>query len=269
MIRGLIRRDGTLLDTQDALREAALHGHVDGYPLPVLVMALRDYPRKRPSASIIASVTWRRAVLEAIVDYYVFVADRYAMIRGSLIHNGLGMLKVPEGVEVIREKRLRVAIPKFPEKILSGQIDLYYPQHARLEDHKTCTQIPSCIKPDHLAQLAVYYWLLIWHGYPVESVAINYISWHDCCQLTQAELEDGTVGEAIGHKLFQKEHAFIEYVVEGWDVLEAGFLNNEVPSIKECDTRYCRDCPVKWACDQIDVWGEVIDPSEFKQRDFV
>jgi len=269
MIRGLIRRDGTLMSTSTALQEAALHGNVDGYPLPVLSMALRDFPRKHPSASQIASVTWRRSVLEALLDYYVRVSDRYALVRGSLIHNGFEAFQVPKGLQLVREKRLKVNIPKFPEKVLSGQVDLYYPQHSRLEDYKTCSKIPEVIKPDHVVQLAVYHWLLRWHQFPVDSVAINYIGWHDCMQVSRTELDDGTEGEAIGHSLFQNESRFIRHVVDAWDVLEAGYQGREVPSTKECDLRYCRYCPVKWACDCLDVWGGHINPEEFRQEEFV
>jgi len=236
--------------------------------LPVLALALQDRPITRPSASVIASSSWRRSVLEALLEYYVRIPDRYPLVRGTLFHSGFEALQAPAGVELIREKRMQVQIPKYEERILSGQIDLYYPQHRRLEDYKTCTQIPNLILPDHIVQLAVYYWLLTWHGFAVDSVAINYLSWHDCRQVSRTEFRGGSEGEAIGHVLFQNETYFIQYVVDGWDVLENGYARNEVPSTKECDLRYCRTCPVKWACDQVDVWGEVINPANFRQEDY-
>jgi len=265
----MIRHDGTLLSTAEALREAALHGHVDGYPLPILVMALKDWKPTTPSASVIASVSWRRSVLQALLDYYVRIPDRYALVRGSLVHSGFEAFRAPEGLRLIREKRMRVQLPKYEDHILSGQVDLYYPDHRRLEDYKTCSVIPDTIKPDHLTQLAVYFWLLVWSGFGVDSVAIDYIGWDDCRQVSQAEFDDGSIGEAIGHPLFQSEHDFVQYILDGWEILAAGFSECDVPSTRDCDTRYCRSCSLKWACDRISPKGKIIVPSEFRQQDFM
>ena len=268
MIVGIIRSDSSLMSTEDALKEAALCGNVDGYPLAVLVLALRNRKQTTPTASQVASVSWRQQVLQNLIDYYAHLQDVYPLVRGTLIHSGFQAFKAPEGVELIRERRLRIKIPKYEDYVISGQVDLYYPDHRRLEDYKTCTVIPDLIKPDHIVQLAVYYWLLIWHNFHVDRVAINYVAWNTCCQLSQARLESKEVGEVVGHRLFQDEQAFIDQLVQGWDVLEAGFRNAEVPSTKECDLRYCRNCPVKWVCDVLSVWGETIDPAEFQQRDY-
>jgi len=255
------------VSTEDALAEALLHGHLDGYPYLLLVLALRDYPVKAPTASQVAGATWRRTVLQALIDYYVCVPNQYPLLRGSLVHSGFEAFRAPQGVRLIREKRMRIQIPKFEDKALSGQIDLYYPDHRRLEDYKSCNHIPNLITPDHLFQLAVYYWLLVWHRFPVDSVAINYIGWDDCRQVSRT-LIGMDEGEAIGHWLFQDEQRFIEKVVEGWDVLQAGFQDHDVPSTQECVLAYCRGCPVKWACDNVDEWGERINPDEFKQEEY-
>ena len=269
MLRGVIRADGTLVDKEAALREAALYGHLDGWPLLVVAAALTEHPVKGPTASSIASMTWRRWVLENLLDYYVPIEDRYALIRGTFVHSGFQAFKAPEGVQLIREKRVRVHVPKYDDLVLSGQIDLYYPGHRRLEDYKTCGHIPDLIQGDHLVQLAVYAWLLRWHGFEVENAAVNYIGWNNCKQVSVAELQDGTLGRAIGHRLFVDEQYFIDHILRSWEVLMAGYHNHEVPSMRECELRYCNRCPVKWACDTIDVWGETICPSNFNQQDFM
>lgn len=269
MIRGVVRSDGALVEKEEALREAALTGHFEGWPLLVVAAALREYPHKGPSASSIASTSWRRWVLENLLDYYVPLESRYPLIRGTFVHSGFQAFKAPEGVTLIREKRMRIQVPKYEEIVLSGQVDLFYPDHNRLEDYKTCSHMPDYISDDHLVQLAVYAWLLRWHNFAVEKAAINYVGWHDCRHVFVAKMEDGSLGQAIGHRLMQDEQHFIEHIVEGWEVLYTGWKNHDVPPTMDCNLHYCQYCPVKWACDQIDVWGERINPGEFNQVDFV
>lgn len=269
MIKGVIRENGQLQPTEEALREAALHGHIDGWPLLIVATALRDWPKKKPSASTIASISWRQRVLEALLDYYVRIADRYPLIRGSLVHSGFEAFKAPQGIKLIREKRMRVKVPKLDDIVLSGQIDLYYPNHRRVEDYKTCSTIPDYIKPDHIVQLAVYAWLLRWSGFPVEGAAINYVAWNDCRQVQQVKNIDGSVIQVGSHELMTSETTFIQHILGAWDVLLAGYAQGLVPSTQDCDLRYCYNCPVKWACDQIAVEGQYIDPGRFRQEDHV
>ena len=267
MIKGVLR-GGQYTPTEDALREAALYGHLDGWPLLVVAAALRDWPKKRPSASAIASVSWRQQVLTAILDYYVRIEERYPLIRGSLVHSGFESFQAPEGVKLIREKRMRIVVPKLEDIVLSGQIDLYYPEHRRIEDYKTCSSVPEYIKPNHMVQLAVYAWLLRWSGFEVEDAAINYVAWHECKHTQHVKNIDGSVVAARTHALMTSEGTFLQHILDAWEVMLAGFQDNVVPSTQECDLRYCYRCPVKWACDQIDMRGETIIPDQFRQEDF-
>ncbi len=268
MLIGLIRKDGSLQTTDRVLNEAALFGEVDGYPLSVLAGMLNTYKTKGPSASQIASVTWRRAVLERIVDYYTYPESQLPLLRGSLVHKGLEGISLPSSVPSKREIRLRSYLPHHKSIMVSGQIDIYYPEQRRLEDYKTCTRIPESIKDDHLVQLAVYYWLLKWSGEEVERVAIDYIGWDVMQQIDIAEMPDGSIAKAIEHPYFQDMAMFETIIKTGYDVLEAGFNANVVPSMGQCNYNYCRYCPLKWACDRILATGETIDPEDYKQEDY-
>ena len=267
MLKGIVRKNGSLQDTASVLAEAAVFGHVDGYPLPILAQMLKVRPPIGPSASQIASITWRRVVLERLLDYYAPPRTLTAMLRGTLIHKGLEGTVFPKQVKVLTEHRLHSALPHHKEVSISGQIDVYYPAHHRLEDYKTCGTIPSLIPEEHLAQLAVYYWLLRWAGYTVDSVAIDYVSWDDMQQVVLAQLPDKTVQKAIAHPFFQNEELFENLILDGWRVLDNGFTNCEVPGMDNCNNNWCRYCPLKWACDGVAVVGETIDPADFVQED--
>jgi len=264
MLKGIVRKDGTLQPSHDALQEAAIFGNIDGIPLAVLAQML-DTREGNPSASTLASTTLRRVVLERLVDYYAPADNLLAMTRGSLIHRGLEGVPFPEGTRVMREVRLKMQLEKYKEVSLSGQIDAYYPEYRRLEDYKTAMRIPELLRYDHLVQLAVYYWLLKRNNYEVESVAINYIAWMEMAQVTLTEMLDGVIVPAILHPLFQDMEVFEDLIYERWVILKNGFDNNVVPPRIQCVSAYCRYCPLKWACDLIDAEGEVICPEDFEQ----
>ena len=269
MIKGIIRTDGSLMSKACALKEAAEEGNVDGYPFLVLAQMFNKRKNPYPSASTISSSSWRQMVLEAIIPHYIVPQNRMALVRGSAIHAGFDNFPGPENVKLIREKRYRIAIPGMIERFLTGTVDLYFPQYYRLEDWKTCSIMPSIIRPSHLMQLAIYYWLLIWSKLPILDVCINYMTWRDCLQIRQAKLETGEVANAIGHELFQNEVIFLECIREGWETLQAGFIQHEVPAMVDCNIDYCRYCSVKWACDQIEEWGEIVFPEDFNQEDYL
>ena len=269
MIKGIIRTDGSLMLKEDVLREAALTGHVDGYPLLVLVKIFDERKNPYPSASTISSGSWRQIVLAAIVPHYVVPRDRMALVRGSLIHAGFKEFSGVDNIKLIREKRYRFVIPGMVNRFLTGAIDLYFPQFLRLEDWKSCSKLPELIRPSHVMQLAIYYWLLIWGKHKVMDVCINYITWRDCIQLRLAKMETGETANVIGHELFQTERLFLDRIQLGWEVLQAGFDNYEVPSMMDCNTQYCRYCSVKWVCDAINEWGDIIDPRNYRQEDYL
>ena len=268
MLKGIVREDGTLQDTASVLGEAAVFGHVDGYPLPILAQMLNVRPPIGPSASQIASITWRRIVLERILDYYAHPRALTAMLRGTLIHKGLQGTAFPSHVKVVTERRLRSTLLHRKDITISGQIDVYYPAHHRLEDYKTCGTIPSVISDEHLVQLAVYYWLLCWAGYTVDSVAIDYIAWDDMRQVSHAVMPDKSIQKAVAHPYFQDVEAFEKLIIEGWEVLNSGFIDYVVPGMDSCNNNWCRYCPLKWACDRIAVEGAVITPADFVQEDY-
>ena len=195
MLKGIVRVDGTLQPTIDALAEAAEQGHVDGFPFTIIAKMLKAYHSTGPTASTIASTTWRRSVLEHIVDYYAKPEALWPMLRGSLVHSGLEG-DVSTAQRLIKEKRLTARMPDYPNITLSGQIDVYFPEYGRLEDYKTCMTIPSYIKDEHAFQLAMYYWLLRWAGYDVREAVINYISWSDMKQVAVVEVSPRVYGRA-------------------------------------------------------------------------
>lgn len=265
MLVGLIRADGKLQTKQEVLAEATLFGQVDLYPLPVIARMFSEHGATGPSASQISGMALRRTVLERLIDFYAQPKSLIAMLRGTLLHAGMQHTQLPSGVQVITEKRLEARVPGTDAHI-SGQIDVYYPEYQRLEDYKTCQNVPSVIKEEHVFQLGIYYWLLVWNGYPVSRAVIDYISWDDIVQMSLAELPDDTIGNVITHPLLTKEDVFIDKLMVGWNILQEGFNEHWVPSMQYCKRQYCRYCPVKWACDQIDFGGEVINPEEFVQE---
>jgi len=173
VIKGIIRSDGSLMSKTNALEQAAVRGNVDGYPLLVLVKMFDERKNPYPSASTISSQSWRQIVLEAIIPHYVVPQDRMALVRGSLIHAGFDKFPGLGNVKLIREKRYRIVIPGMVNQFLTGAVDLYFPQHKRLEDWKTCSVLPDLIRPTHLVQLAIYHWLLVWSKLSVEDICIN------------------------------------------------------------------------------------------------
>ena len=264
MLTGLIRSDGTLQNKEEAIAEAQLFGQVDGYSLPIITRMFAVHTAKSPSASQIAGGAYRRTVLERIISFYAKPRSLMAMLRGTLIHAGLQNTKL-EGTKVITEKRYTYTIPGTSIK-LSGQVDVYYPEHRRLEDYKTCQNIPQIIKEEHAFQLAVYYWLLQWNGLPVDKAVIDYVSWDDTQQISIAEMPDGSLNDVVMHPFFKDEDYFVDAITEAWHILNDGFKEYYVPSMSFCNRAYCRYCPVKWACDKIDYRGETIKPTEFVQE---
>ncbi|KKN12710.1 hypothetical protein LCGC14_1013680 [marine sediment metagenome] len=269
MIKGIIRPGGELMLKDAAIAEAIQMGNLDGYPLLIVTAALNDWKRTNPSASQIAGGSWRRSVLEATIAYYIKIGDRMPLLRGSLIHKGFEGFRSPPGVQLIREKTMRAHLPKFPEMKLSGTIDLYYPAAMRIEDYKTCSKMPKLVKPAHVWQLATYAWLLRWNGYAVKHGAINYQSWRDCLQLSRTLDESGSEISIAEAKLFCDEQFFVQETGKVWIILKAGYTDYDIPSMVECNTNWCRGCAVKWACDQIDRWGGVIDPADYSHEDYV
>ena len=269
MLKGIITVDGVFIPSQDALAYAAKDGHVGGIPLAALVKMLDVWDVQHPSASQIAGGAWRRTVLEHILDYYAPPQSLVAMLRGSLIHKGLESLPFPKGLKVIQEKRLKCLMPGHKDIVLSGQIDLYFPTEHRLEDFKTAQKIPAVLKHEHTLQLAIYCWLLRWAGYTVDWVAIDYFSWDEMRQVDQVLTEPrGNPKPAIEHPLFVNQEYFEGVVEEGYTTLDLGFQHNVVPAMSDCNLDWCRNCPVKYACDIIDVGGEQINPEEYRQEDY-
>lgn len=264
MLVGLIRQNGALQLKEEALNEAKLFGHIDGYPLPVITRMFAEHLGNSPSASQIAGQAYRRTILEKIISFYAKPRSLMAMLRGTLIHAGLQGTRI-EGTKVITEKRYTYTIPDSHIK-LSGQVDVYYPEHRRLEDYKTCQNIPQIIKEEHAFQLAVYAWLLRWNGLPVDKAVIDYVSWDDTQQLAMAEMPDGSVNDAVMHPYFKDEDYFIEAITGAWEILNAGFTEYYVPGMNYCNRAYCRYCSVKQFCDSIDYTGETIKPSEYIQE---
>ena len=264
MLIGLIRQDGALQLKEEAIAEAQLFGQVDGYSLPIITRMFAEHTAKSPSASQIAGQAYRRTVLEKIISFYAKPLSLMAMLRGTLIHAGLQSTNL-QGIRVITEHRYTYTIPGTTIK-LSGQVDVYYPEHRRLEDYKTCQNIPQIIKEEHVLQLAIYYWLLRWNGLPVDKAVIDYISWGDTQQLSLAEMPDGSVNDVVMHPYFKDESYFVETITKAWHILNDGFEEYYVPGMNFCNRSYCRYCTLKWACDRIDYTGEIIEPSEFVQE---
>jgi hypothetical protein len=263
---GIIDVDGRLVPTEEAIEWAARDGHYDGYPLGVIQQATRRYRNKLPSASQLAFGNYRQIILERNLDYYVKPSNQMALIRGSLVHAGFEALPTPPGTTRIREKRLKAMLPWYKEWEISGQADVYYPEHGRLEDYKTCRRVPEHIKERHIKQLAVYTWLLRWNGYPVSEVQINYVAWSQM-RIRRTVKVDGSVIPAADHPLVAEENKFLEWIEEPYEILWKGFRENVIPSLQYCSSQYHRYSPVLWACDLIDKDGEVIDPVDFRQEE--
>jgi len=270
-IVGMIRKNGDFLKTGDALKEAIEKGHVDNYELAILTTMLDPMPHSdKPTASAIAGGAWRRTVLEHILDYYVFPDDQVAMLRGTIMHSGFERLRYPPGVKLEREKRLLANLPgTLKDRVISGQLDVIYTDFGRLVDHKTTKSIPSIIRKEHIYQLAIYVWLARWSGLTVNDVGINYVGWNDIEYINVTEFE-GEVVRAIDHPLIKDEQVFVQWVSYGYNVLSTGYKKSKrgkhlIPSMQDCNTTWCANCPVKWACDRIPIEGGEIDPAEFKQ----
>lgn len=264
MLKGLIAPDGKLWETDDVIEYAKENENWNGLPLSILeIMLLRNRGSKHPSASSLARLSYRQTALEQILDFYADPRDRMPLIRGTLIHHGFDKIKV-KSLEAKQEWHISARCPYNDEIILTGHVDLYYPDKRLLIDHKTTTSIPEYIKPDHIRQLAIYVWLARWgKGVDVSKVGINYISWRDAKQVFKVSADK----EAIDLPLFQDPMVFMSTLEESWEILNAAWTNNVVPPHHECVHRYCRYCPVKWACDRIQPYGDYIkiDPEEWKQ----
>jgi len=270
---GMIREDGELIKTKDALQEALKKGHVDKYAYSVLCMLLRGGRHAtNPSASAIAGGALRRTVLQNMLDYYIEPKDNIAMMRGTLIHRGMEKAIHP-GVKALGEKYLKVALPG-PRKgrMLSGTLDRLYLEHGRLIDFKTCKYPPDVMYDSHLYQLATYGWLARWSGYELKDVAIVYIGWGDTKYVDVCGF-NGELIAAIGHPLLTNEKTFLAWLNYRWNTLYIGYRANAdgkylVPGREDCNTRWCQNCSVRWACDRIPDAGGEVRPSDLKAEDY-
>lgn len=267
MLAGLLGPGGELVDKEEVIASALAAGEFDGYPASIVIQMLDVRDIKRPTASQLASQTWRRMVLERLVKYYAWGSSLIPLVRGTLVHNGLEAVGFPPSEEVITELRVTRTVPG-TDIILSGQADLYFPGRSRLEDYKTCQNIPDMIREAHILQLLVYTWLLRWEGYSVTEAVIDYISWNSMRQVWLTELPNGSYGPISSHPWFEDENAFIEEVRYRYEVLLAGFQDGIVPSMEHCNTSWCYNCPVKWACDQVAPSGGTIRMGELDQHDY-
>ena len=257
---GIITRDGQLLSTEECLHRSRRDGQVDGYPYAALALML-SYPAKViPSASMVASDSKRRTILENILDYYVNPDSVVSALRGTLIHRGFDTVAISD---VKREKEIVVKIPG-TKKRLSGRVDIYFPDRKRIEDYKTCSKIPEYVREPHYYQLVTYSWILRWAGYEVEDAVINYVAWNSIRQ----ERWFDELEKVSDSYLFQNEEKYIKWLIPHWDLLHGGLIWHKVPSMTACNIRYCRYCQVKWACDRINKRGETIEPGEWMQEDY-
>ncbi len=267
MLAGLLGPDGQLVDKEEVISVAMAAGEFDGYPPSVVIQMLDVRDIKRPTASQLASQTWRRMVLERLVKYYAWGSSLIPLVRGTLVHSGLEAVTFPPSGNVIKELRITKTVPG-TDIVLSGQVDVYYPNRAGLEDYKTCQNIPDLIREAHLLQLLIYSWLLRWDGYDVIWAVIDYISWNSMRQVWLTELPNGRQGPVCHHPWFEDENAFIEEVRYRYEVLLAGFQDGIVPSMEHCNTSWCWNCPVKWACDQVAPSGGTLRMGELDQHDY-
>jgi hypothetical protein len=185
------------------------------------------------------------------------------LVRGTLIHYGYDSMNI-QSREAKQELYVKARCPYNEGILLTGHVDLYYPNEHTLLDHKTTSSIPKYIKPGHLRQLAIYTWLLRWgKGVTVERAGINYMSWDSAKQIFKVDSDT----EAIDLPLLQDPMKFTSMLEEAWDILDAAWTSNVVPPHHKCVHRYCRYCSVKWACDRIKPYNEyvVIDPEEWEQ----
>jgi len=273
-IIGMILKNGTLVKTADALATALRVGHIDGYPYAILNMLIQGgFHSVNPTASAIAGGALRRTVLEHILDFYVCPADRIPMMRGSLIHTGMEKA-IPQTKELhVAEVRLSADIPgKYKGRKLSGKLDRLYIKEGRLIDYKTASRPPEVMYEAHVFQLAVYAWLARWSGYTINDIAIVYIGWNSVSYVDACEL-DGKLIRAIEHPLLTDEALFIEWVSYIWTTLKIGFTPDKegrylVPGRDECNTRWCQNCAVRWACDRILDVGGIIDPKDFMPEEY-
>lgn len=264
MIIGIITEDGKVMGQQEALSTALANGEVDGYPPDVLWSIMKSWKSDKPSASQLGRAA-RQNILENILDYYIRVHNRMPLFRGSVVHKGLEHASLPGSVPVIREKRLKSTLPLYKDIELSGQIDLYYINSKKLVDYKTCTKMPSSIRDYHILQLAVYKWLLTWSGYDVEEVGITYISWNQIKYLSTIVLARGSI-PAIDSWMMQDEEAFQNKIKERYTLLYEGYhAPYVIPPMSKCNRAWCKNCPVKWACDSLPAEGITLTQEEFDE----
>lgn len=265
MIEGIILDNGKLMDSDEVLRVSYDEGHVDSIPFIVFASLMRPHKVTIPTASTISAGAWRKAVLQKIIKHYIRPEDCIPMVRGTLVHGGLETIEIDRAM--IREERYKANLPSYPEVMVSGQVDQYNPKFKRLEDAKTTRNVPNDIPDYHLMQLATYAWLLRWNGYEVYHVAINYVSWYEIKQVDTTFYADKSI-KASQHPLLKDESEFESAYYTGWDVINRGYTDNIVPSMAYCNLNWCAKCPLKWACDRIDVHGGQINPEEFDQKEY-
>lgn len=266
MIKGIITQDGTVMSRDEVLSTALTKGSIDGFPPDILWTIMKSWKSDKPSASQLGRAA-RQNILENILDYYVTVDNRIPLFRGSVVHKGLEHATLPHTVPVMREVRLTSNMPMFKDIFLTGQIDIFYRKDKKLVDYKTCSKMPRYIRDYHLMQLAVYKWLLVWNGYDVEEVGITYIAWNYVQYVNEVKLSKGII-PAIDYWMINDEAAFQKKIAERYHLLHDGYHEPYIiPSMSDCNRRWCSNCPVKWACDRIPTEGTTITQKELDEFD--
>lgn len=271
MIKGIITEEEVPMTKNEALSTALAKGDIDGYPPDVIWTIMKSWKSDSPSASQLGRAA-RQNILENILDYYVKVSSRLPLFRGSVVHKGLEHSTLPNTVPVMREVRLESNLPLYKDIELSGQIDVYYRDDKKLVDYKTCSRVPQFIKDYHLLQLAVYKWLLDWHGYEVSEVGITYLSWNYIRYTNEIKIVSGPI-PAIDSWLMQDSAQFQSKVAERYNLLYSGYhAPYVIPPMSDCNRMWCKNCPVKWACDRIPVEGATLTEEElleFNHEDYL
>lgn len=183
-------------ETFDDAMMLALRGETN-MSLPVMasiVASTLGKGRPGPDAGFSASqfsACARKVMLERWEDYWVTPEDLYAMSRGTLIHKVLedAVSALPAKMKNYfqLEERLHSTVSmtlnttgEIIEQKVHGQYDLAYlpmgnpepftsgalPDQATLYDHKNTQFIQKQAKPEHVAQVSIYAWLLGKNNWP-------------------------------------------------------------------------------------------------------
>ena len=140
--------------------DAALCGlHQTGYPV-LRVSSLTGCVRK----------SWYSLRAERRLEK---PSDHWARLRGTIFHAALEQM----GDGHVERRLTAFLYDTSVAAFVSGRIDGYDPQTARLTDYKTARRLPGTVRPQHLRQAHLYAWLL-WKnqiGIP-HTIRILYIS---------------------------------------------------------------------------------------------